>query len=225
MNSFWICLICQGSNVKTAYAETESIMRVVEIDQVKVLCPTDEVQDENINISFDTLVMIPDRCGLGQIQTLSNFSTNIYTVDAPTSKFLTRLYKIRKSKFSERQKFTDLYDCEDVNHTTRKCSSMKPIVDDSMIRGSASWKHQQRKLINSLFSQYGNMAIGFNIDIPMNSQETKATALICERRVITIEYNGDVNDEYQGRLQTKKKGYSTSLLTFCRVFQIIHSIF
>ena len=94
---FWICLNCKSSGKKNEELFCQPLMKVFEIENRQILYPTTEDQDDDIEVSRDTLILIPHSLPREQLQG-RNFSVHMYKNPDPTNTFISTLYTIRKSK-------------------------------------------------------------------------------------------------------------------------------
>lgn len=200
LNKFWICLICKGSKESIPIVRGNAIMKVLDIDGKKVMYPTDDIQTDQTEIEIDTLILIPNKLIKTQYMQIKKFSPNLYRLEETNNCIVSTLYNMRKCKFMERKLYADVYDGdigENMNANNKRLKSINKIYDDSMIRLSSSWKKQNNNLIYCQFKQYGNVAIGFSLDINSNNIETMATSLICDGQIVTLQYAGNVNNEHK----------------------------
>ena len=62
MKKFWICNICTSSSSVTVSEKlSKSRMKQIVIGDMKILVPTDNVQNEDIVIEMDTYILVPKR--------------------------------------------------------------------------------------------------------------------------------------------------------------------
>ena len=106
-------------------------------------------------------------------------------------------YEKRLNKFYQRRVHCDTYEGKITNIQTKQLSSINPIIDDSIIRNSDSWKSKKTNSIYSCFEQFGQMAVGFNFKIELDNIETISTLLLSSGKVVTLEYVGNEYDEFQ----------------------------
>ena len=198
LGKYWLCTACKGSLKKPETKMGQSMLKSRDFDGTIVLHPVDTIVNEDINITCDTTILIPRKCPPKMLQ-YNSFSPNIYSLQSPNNKLISTLYQIRLNKFNQRKIYSDLYDGEVQNNTNsgKTLHSINKIIDDSCIRGSDSWKNSRRASIHSQFSQFGTCCIGFNFDIAMINREIVASSLICEGKVVTIDYIGNTSNEFE----------------------------
>ena len=194
MNRFWICTVCKSDGKKREDSFSIPFLKCINVDGHNILFPTTDQQEDDIEYSVDTLTMVPKTVPRGNNTNVKNYSIKLYNNQRATNKLLSTLYEQRHIKFLNRKWHADVYDCEISVQQNKKLNSVTKVYDDSMIRGSQRWWNNRRNAVHSMFNQFGQACIAFNIDIPFHNVETIVTSLICDGRVITLDYCGDVND-------------------------------
>ena len=138
-NKFWICLVCKASGKKNEELFSPPIMRMIEIDGRQILYPGAQDGDDNIQITRDTLLLVPHSVTRDEPKG-RNFSINMYNNQDPTNTFVSTLYNLRLSKFIQRKMYADLYEGEILADHDNRLQSVAKVVDTSAIRSSLSWK-------------------------------------------------------------------------------------
>ena len=195
LNKHWLCLLCKSSGKKQEISLSRPFMKSIIIDGHHVLypCPSQDQQQDDGDIFIDSLILIP-KTYFTNNQVKQTFVPNMYTNPNPTNQFISTLYSNRMDKFNKRAKHASFFDGEIQN---RKLTSISKIYDESSIRSSKTWRSKKQNMIKCEFFQFGQSAIAFSIDINRNNIETIITSLLCAGSVITMEFNGDINNEFK----------------------------
>ena len=196
MNKFWLCSVCKSSGKNNLESFSIPFFKSINVDGWNILYPTTEQQGENLDVNFHTLTLVPKTFPRGKNLFGKNFFIKMYNNQTPTNKFLSTIYQQRYMKFLNRKQHAEIYDCEISANNNRKLNSISKVYDDSMIRGSRRWWSNRRNAVDSMFTQFGQSAIAFNIDVKVENLETIITSLICDGMVITLNYCGDVREAF-----------------------------
>ena len=197
MSKFWICRLCNStSTINSERKYCQSIMKNVIINGVKLLIPCENEQNNEIDLDMKTSILIPKNC-LAVKKKPENYPLYMYIISDHTNKSISTHYQSRLSKFYHRKSNSETFEGIILNNESRQLSSVIPIIDDSCIRQSDSWKNKKRNSIFSCFEQFGQIAIAFNFDIKLDNIQTIATLLISAGRVVTMEYIGNKNNEFE----------------------------
>ena len=194
-NKFWSCNCCRSSQTPRLQFLSTPIMKELEVEGHKILYPSEDNGDDSIEVSSNNLVLIPKNYKFGKIQQ-RNLTVNLFSNQEPTNRLISTLYNIRLSKFAQRKLYADLFEGEIVANQNNRLQSVNKVVDDSMIRSSVSWKHKRKNNIYSQFQQYGQAAIGYSMDVPVDNLESIITSKLCNGEVITLDFMGNESHEY-----------------------------
>ena len=198
MKKFWICKICLSSaSVTINYKFSGPKMKSCVINGLKILLPSDNIENEDLDIDIQTHIFIPKNCSALQNRKPDNFPLFMYGMKDLNNRMLSSHYEKRLNKFYQRKVNCDTYEGTITDNENKKLSSINPIIDDSSIRGSDSWKTKKMNSIFSCFEQYGQIAIGFNFKIKFDNIETISTLLLSAGKVITLEYVGNIYNEFK----------------------------
>ena len=211
MMKFWICRVCQSSGKKIETSLAQSRFKSIQIHGWQILYPSNEDSlDEQLNVTVDnTLVLIPHN-GYGCDSNLHYLVPNMYRNPETSNSFLSTLYHNRLTKFALRKLYCDFYEGEIANYEEKKLESISKIYDESQIRSSSSWEQKQKRSIYSQFKQFGGAAIGFCLESAINSIEPVVTSLLCNGSVITVEFQGNIRDEFVTKYFSHNHGNNTS---------------
>ena len=218
MQSYWICLLCDSSNKENQITMADPIFNVVETEGYKLLYPTDQLQQVDIDVQCNNLVLIPTK--LKTTFKTTNYSLPLYKNLEVTNDLVSSIYLNRTSKFALRNIFGELYNAVISNNENKKLQSISKIYDDSMIRCSTSWDMKKRNGIFAQFKQYGQAAIGYSIDVSLNNLETIITSKLCQGIVVTLEYHGDFQDIYQTKYFVHDHDNSTACTDTCNKTEV-----
>ena len=144
---------------------------------------------------MNTLVLVPKNSQAVKSKPDSN-SIHLYVIQDTDNKTLSTLYQNRLSKFHQRKHNCETYEGIISNIVTKQISTLIPIVDESKIRFSDSWKSKKRNTIYSYFQDFGQMAFAFSFKIELDNIETVSTMLLCAGKVVTLKFEGNKDDEY-----------------------------
>ena len=210
MQKFWLCHVCQSSEKKLETMLAKPKMKKIEIEGWQVLYPTlDENLEEELNLSSgNTPILVPCtgyKCG----NDTHYLVPNLYSNSDPNNSFISTLYHNRLTKFALRKLYSDFYDGEIATEGNKKLESISKIYDESVIRSSSSWTQKQKKAIVSQFAQYGGAAIAFSLEVGVSSIESVMTSLLCEGSVITVEFQGNIHDEFISTYYSHNHGNNT----------------
>ena len=195
MNKFWICNYCASSKSKKENKYSEPKMKRIEINGYKILVPCQDIQNNNTEIDMETLVLVPKNSQAVKIRP-DNYSLNMYDLQDLDNKIISTHYQSRLSKYHQRKMNCETYEGVISNRLTKEIAALTPIVDDSKIRYSDAWHSKKRNTIYSYFQQFGQMSVAFNFNIKLNNIETMATLLLSAGKVITLNFEGNQDDEY-----------------------------
>ena len=218
LNSFWLCLVCKSSTTKREQSLSDPMMKSIQVGGCTILYPSNDNDGENIEITNDTLILFPKSYSGGKYE--KNWNVKLYNNQEPTNRFISTLYKMRSEKFAARQLFSDFYTGEIQQQGNKKLQSISKVIDDSMIRSSSTWISKRKNAIFSNFVQYGNMAVGFSLDINSNNAETVLTSLLCSGTVMSLDYEGDVNDEYRTKYNRHNHAKNVTCNPNCNTTEI-----
>ena len=197
MMKFWICQICQSTGKKIEPLFAKPFMKNIEVEGWNILYPTmDEDVDEDLNVTVDNTLLLIPYTGYNCGNQTHYLVPNLYSNSEVTNSFISTLYHNRRTKFALRKLYADFYDGELANGDNKKLESVSKIHDESCIRSSSSWKQKQKKAIISQFTQFGGAAIAFCLNVGVSTMETVMTSQICNGLVITVEFHGNIHDEF-----------------------------
>lgn len=196
MNKYWLCTKCKDSREPAAVVLSQPKFKLYNIDGFNILCPTNSVQADDIDVQPNTLIMIPKTFIKGN-KTTQSYDPQLNKLNGITNSLLTTLYEMRKLKFNHAKWFSDIFDGEVLNENRKQLGSISRVADYSKIRGSDSWNYNKRAALQSMFEQYGNSAIGFSLDVEINNMQTIATSMICTGDIITLEFIGGASNDYK----------------------------
>ena len=195
MNTFWCCNVCSGDKKPDNTLLHGPMLQMVEENGRKIYYPAENVMENGELLSIDSLIMVPKK-PVGSISSKKCSVLNIYSNPDPTNTLISNMYKNRQAKFEQRMLHCDIYEGEINLHQNRELKTIAKIIDTSIIKGSSSNIRKKRNNIISQFTQYGQAAIGINIHVDVNNIETYITTKLCQGSVITLEINGDINEEF-----------------------------
>ena len=213
MGTFWICTLCESSNKELHFSMAAPVFQEIEIEGKKILYPTNTTQHEEIEIDCWSLILIPNKYS-------SSFKTNTYSIplyknERVSNELISSMYNNRAAKFALRNMYADIYSAEISNLQNKKLQSVSMIYDDSMIRSSVTWMRKKSNSIFAQFKQFGPAAIAYSMDVDLNNLETKITSKLCEGRVVTIEFIGSCQDEFETKYYEHNHNNSTSCTASC----------
>ena len=193
-------------------------MKHFEINGTNILYPTDKIQNEAevTKITRNTLVLVPRSYKWGA-EKGEHLVTNIYKNHELSNELISSFYNIRQAKFAQRHMSAEIFDAVIAVNQNKTLDSIKQIHDDSMIRCSTSWKNKRKNRIFSQFEQHGQCAIAFNIDIPIDNLESIFTSKICKGDIITLDFQGNLDDEYLTKYQIHNHDHSVSCSNACNL--------
>ena len=222
LNKFWICLLCQNTKQKKDIRLSNPIMKLFEFEGHKILYPTDinDDQGEAIEISRNMLIMIPKTNHRWSRNKGENIPIDLYKNYELSNELISSFYNIRLAKFVQRQAYAELFDAEIAVNTIKTLSSVRKITDESKIRGSSSWVGKRRNTILSQFTQYGQAAIAFSVDIPMDNLESIVTSKLCNGEILTLDFQGNLDDEHLTKYNLHRHDHSTACSDTCDTTEI-----
>ena len=197
-------------------------MKLFNVDGWNILYPSHGEEEDFFDILRDTVVLIPKTCPKIDKSYMKNYSIKMYSNQVLTNKFLSTLYHQRYKKFLSRKLYADIYDCEKSQLHNNKLTSVTKVYDDSMIRGSQRWWSKRRNTVHNMFTQYGQCAIAYNIDIKVDNVESIVTSLLCNGTVITSDFVGDVNDEYRVQYASHNHDNTVECNNTCTTEELQH---
>ena len=197
MQKFWICNICKTVEKRNVLQLSQPTLQVIEIDNKRILYPTSGMNNEDFQIDFDTLILIPRTFCRGKFGDIGSYSPHLYNMKEMTHRFIATLYKMRLSKFIQRMTYSELFNGNMLEGGGKRLNSVSRIYDDSCIRGSEMWLNKRRRGIYSMFEQFGRIALSFSIDIDVNNPETIATSLVCSGQILSLELVGNISNEFR----------------------------
>ena len=198
MNRHWLCNKCIATSSTTEDRFSQPKLKTVEIDGKNILIPCEDVQSTDIQVTVNTLILCPKNPSAVK-HSPTNFVVKFYVIQDHSNKTLTTHYNNRLAKFYKRKCFCDTYEGVIASSDRKEVSSLSPIIDDSMIRGSDTWITKKKNTIFSSFTQFGQLAFAFDCEVEFTNIETIATCILCSGQVVTVEYEGDRQDEYHRR--------------------------
>ena len=218
MNSYWLCLLCKSSNTKHEESLTSPVMKSIQIEGRTIVYPTNENQGGDIDINFNTLILFPSSYRKSNYE--KNWSVNIYSNPEPTNQYVSTLYKKRMEKFVARFLYSDFYTGEIMLQQHKKLQSISKVVDESSIRSSQAWIQKRKNAIFSNFQQYGQVAISYSINMDVNNAETIMTTFLCNGDVLSLDFQGDVNDEFATKYKKHNHGKNVTCNVNCDTTEI-----
>ena len=210
LNKYFLCLVCSQSNLET-FNSNIITPRILEIkgeedNGEKVLIPNFDCvfdhSDGAINESIRR-VLVPSNMRCLALTELDNIRQEpmilqkVYQCSDVNVALLSAMYMTQLSKFKTRKLYSERFLGTIAEIQEKKLSNVKPIVDDSKIRGSDSWEINKRNGLLSRFRQFGDCCVGVEIQINFDNIETIATSLLVQGLCITVSFLGDQNYDLQ----------------------------
>ena len=200
MDKFYCCNTCKSSHINIEDIIISPLLKMVNIKGYNIYYPIENddnnsMEDNEINAT--DLVMIPKNLLFKSNEKVDMFPINIYKCKIVNNSYLSTLYNNHVYRYYQRKTYVERYEATVLPSREKTIGNIKPIMDDSMIRSSDTWISSKLSGINSRFENFGDIAIGFEFEIPINNKESIATAVIIQGAVVTIEFIGNENYDLQ----------------------------
>ena len=210
MNKYFLCLVCSQSNIGVVDSQivTKPILKITrrENDGTQIMVPD---FDSNIDLPEEALeesirkIYIPSNIKCIDLTDVSNIKKEpgilqkVYRCNDVNVSLLSAMYVTQYSKFKSRMLHAERFVGTVAEMQERKLSHVKPIVDDSDIRGSDSWEVKKMNGLSSRFRQFGDCCIAVEILIDFDNIETVATSFLVQGLCVSVSFLGDQNYDLQ----------------------------
>ena len=210
MNKYFLCLVCSQSNLETVNSDIVT-RRILELkgegdDGEKVLIPNfDRNLDQSDGAINESIrrVLVPSNMRCLELIELENIRPEpmilqkVYKCSGVNVELLSAMYVTQLSKFKTRKLYAERFLGTIAEIQEKKLSHVKPIVDDSDIRGSDTWEINKRNGLLSRFRQFGDCCVEVEIWINFDNIETIATSFLIQKMCISVSFLGDQNYDLQ----------------------------
>ena len=199
---YHICSYCDAESDKSESlggdGSKKSILRLAEVsteDKILFFPQNDAVQPvpEQV-IETDIRLMVPINCNsVSDNPTLHKIEgrhdlAKIYENNNITRSVVSSVYENELNKYKQIKMSDSMFKAIVKNFTTKTISSVVQIQDSSRVSCSVDWFNHQRQSLKFKIDQFGSIFLVVQIDLPETCVEIKATCMLQEGIVVTVDH-------------------------------------
>ena len=204
MGKFHVCLKCKEEYKEPQIPDVvRTLLSRIVSEHGHLLYPRVDPhqnnEDEEFDLDIDSIfkIMFPSSVNLEAKNYQIGISSHMISVlinkyGVPKKSDLAILYVHQHNKYRnvaiKAKRFTGNIS---IGNQQRIITNIKPIADDSQIKGSDNWMKNQDSNVENRLLCLGQTAIKFEIKVPFQNEEVQANSFLLDNVSVTISFEGD----------------------------------